>query len=145
MLSKVVTEYLDERLPGQFEKIAPQEGFAPFIRFKPKWPDFGDIDLHDDVEEVTIVFGRFTHSHYGNYQDISREEKELHIAENVFAVLKATFDDELEFFGSHEGSGGFQGVDYVEEQDRGMLSRIFGRRNSETFYRWSGATRKTKS
>jgi hypothetical protein len=144
MLSKVVTDYLDERLPGQFEKIAPREGFSPFIRFKPKWPDFGDIDLHDDGYEVTIFFGRFTHSHFGNYEDISDEEKEQHIAEDVFEVLNDTFNDRYEFWGSHNGMGGFQGVEYADIQKQGIITRLFGK-PSKIFYRWSGAKRTIKS
>lgn len=146
MLSKVVTTFLQERIPERIEEVTLGGERTPFIRIKATESDFGDIELYDDGDEVTIVFGRFTHSHFSNYEDdLSLEEKETHIAEDVFDVLKATFDDELEFWGSHEGSGGFQGVDYVAEQDRGMLSRMFGGKNSKTFYRWSGATRKTKS
>jgi hypothetical protein len=145
MLSKVVTIFLQERIPERIEEVTPGGERTPFIRIKAIGSDFGDIELYDDEDEVTIFFGRFTHSHFSNYDDIPLEEKETQIAEDVFDVLKATFDDELEFWGSHKGSGGFQGVDYVAEQDRGMLSRMFGGKNSKTFYRWSGATRETKS
>jgi len=145
MLSKVVTSYLKERIPERIEEIALGGKRTPFIRIKVTDSDFGAIELYDDGDEVTIFFGRFTHSHFSSYDDIPLEEKETQIAEDVFAVLMATFDDELEFWGSHDGLGGFQGVDSGEEQDQGIVSRIFGRKNTRTFYRWSGATRKTKS
>lgn len=144
MLSKVVTDYLDERFLGQFERIAPQKGIAPFIRFKPKRPDFGVIHLHDDGDEVTIYFGRFTHSHFGNYEDISPEEKELHIAEDVFETLNDTFNDLYEFWGSHDGMGGLQSVEYANREKQGIFTRLFGK-PTRTFYRWSGATRIIKS
>ena len=141
MLSNVVSSYLLERMPERIEEVAPGEERTPFIRINAAGSDFGDIDLYDDGDEVTIYFGRFTHSHFSNYDEISLEEKELLIAEEVYDVLKATFDDELEFWGSHQGSGGFQGVDCENEQKQGLLSRILRRRDSKTFYRWSGASR----
>ena len=145
MLSKVVTSYLEERIPKRIEVVAPGEARTPFIRIKTSESDFGDIELYDDEDEVTIYFGRFTHSHFSNYDDIPVEEKEAHIAEDVYEVLRATLDDELEFWGSHQGSGGFQGVEYAKEQKHGILSRIFNGGALKTFYRWSGATRQIKS
>jgi hypothetical protein len=145
MLSKVVTSYLEERIPKRIEVVAPGEDRTPFIRIKTSESDFGDIELYDDEDEVTIYFGRFTHSHFSNYDDIPVEEKEAQIAEDVYEVLRATLDDELEFWGSHQGSGGFQGVEYAKEQKRGILSRIFSGGSSKTFYRWSGATKQIKS
>lgn len=144
MLSKVVSDYLDERFPRQFDKVAPTEGFTPFLRFKAKCSEFGDIELYDDGDEVTIFFGRFTHSHYGNYEEIPLEEKELHIAEDVFEALNDTFNDRLEFWGSHEGGGGFREVEATNEGKLGILSRIFSRGASKTCYRWSGSKRQTQ-
>lgn len=145
MLSEVVTSYLKERIPERIEEVSTGEERSPFIRIKATETDFGDIELYDDGDEVTIFFGRFTHSHFSNYDDIPLDEKEAQIAEDVYDVLKSTFDDELEFWGSHQGSGGFRGVDYGSNRKQGILSRLFARGDSKTFYRWSGATRKTKS
>ena len=144
MLSQLVTSYLKDRMPERIEEIENGEKRTPFIRINAAGSDFGDIDLYDDGDEVTIYFGRFTHSHFSNYDEIPLEEKEHLIAEDVYEVLKATFEDKVEFWGSHQGSGGFQGVDYTSEQQQGFLARILSRRESKTFYRWSGAKRTIK-
>ncbi len=145
MLSQVVTSYLKERIPEKIEVVEHGEGRTPFIRIKAENSEFGDIELYDDGDEVTIYFGRFTHSHFSNYDEIPLDEKEAQIAEDVYDVLTATFEDELEFWGSHQDSGGFQGVNCAKEQSQGILSRILSRRGSKTFYRWSGATREIKN
>jgi hypothetical protein len=144
MLSKIVTEYLEARLPGIIERVEPKEGYFPFLRIRSKSPSFGDIELHSDGEEVTIFYGRFTHSHYGNYEDIPKEDKERRIAEDVFEALDDTFNDRYEFWGGHDGMGGFQDVEYADRKKQGIITRLFGK-PSRTFYRWSGATRTIKS
>lgn len=142
MLSEVVTSYLKEHIPERIEEVPPGEERLPFIRIKATVTDFGDIELYDDGDEVTVFFGRFTHSHFSNYDEIPRDEKESLIAEDVYEVLKATLEDELEFWGSHHGSGGYQGVDYGGSRKRGILSSLFARGDTKTYFRWSGATRK---
>ena len=131
-------------MPERIEEVEPSDERTPFIRISAAGSDFGDIDLYDDGDEVTIDFGRFTHSHYSNYEEIPLEEKESQIAKDVYEVLKATFEDELEFWGSHQGSGGFQGVDCEPTRKQGFFSGFLSRGGSKTFYRWSGATRTIK-
>ena len=145
MLTKVVTEFLEKQIPERIERIEAGEEPAPFIRIRSENGEFGDIELYDDGDEVTIVFGRFTHSHYSNYDDIPLEQKEDQIAEDVFDVITDTLNDKLEFWGSHEGSGGGQDAEWAAAKKRGLLSRILNRGSSRTYYRWSGATRKTRS
>ncbi len=144
MLANVVTDYLEKRISDKMERVEIKEGNSLFLRIVAEASDFGDIELYDDGDEVTIIFGRFTHSHYNNYDDIPQEEKELRIAEDVFEALDATLNDRYEFWGAHEGPGGFRDVEYVNKQNQGIVSRVFGRGSLKTFYRWSGAARQIK-
>ncbi len=57
--------------------------------------DFGNIEILDEDGELAIYFGKFTHAHF---QDPSP----------AVICLQAVFADELEFYGSHSGSGGFR-------------------------------------
>lgn len=145
MLSQVVTSYLQERMPERIVVLDPTEERRPFIQIKPDDPEFDDIELYDDGDEVTIVFGRFTHSHFSNYDDIPVIDKEAQIAEDVYDILRDTFDDEVEFWGAHQGSGGYQTVDNDMSKKPGFIGRLLNRRASRTYYRWSGDTRTTKS
>lgn len=140
MLSAVVTDYLEKNIPHEIEKLDPEEG-NPFLLIKAKSPDFGDIQLFDDGDEVTIWFGKFTHSHFSNYDDISVEEKELQIAKDVYQILKQTLADELEFWVSKVG-GGFHGAqkESVYYPTNKFLGRIFNRK-PRVYYRWSGSKR----
>ena len=145
MLSNVVTAYFESRIPERIERVEADEDRSPFLRIVASESDFGDLELYDDGDEVTIVFGRFTHSHFSNYEDdLSLSEKEDRIAEDVFGVISATLDDELEFWGSHQGSGGYRGVDYANRNRDTFLFRFLRWKSKKTFYRWSGATRKYK-
>ena len=57
--------------------------------------DFGNIEILDEDGELTIYFGKFTHAHF---QDPS----------TAVICLRAVLADELEFYGSHNGAGGFR-------------------------------------
>lgn len=140
-LATVVTRIFEERLPGSFECVVPSEDDQAFLRIPAAKGDFGEIDLYDDGDEVTIVFGRFTHSHYNCYEDLPPEAKEARIAEEVFAVVNDTFHDRIEFWDSHQGSGGYRPVGEGAKNLWGRLSGRFGQGSSRTFYRWSGAMR----
>ena len=68
---------------------------------------FGDIEIYDDACELTVVFGRFTHAHFGCYrEDLSNAEVDREVASEVVEVLRKTFCGELLFYGSHDGCGG---------------------------------------
>jgi hypothetical protein len=55
---------------------------------------FGNIEILDEGEELTIYFGHFTHSHFSNPLV-------------AVACLHDVFSDKLEFYGSHKAGGGF--------------------------------------
>jgi hypothetical protein len=87
-------------------RLGGQNGVA--VTFPAAHPDFGDIEIQDDGHELTVSFGRFTHSHVANYDEgISEAERAERIAEECTSLLEDVFADRLEFFGSHEKGGGF--------------------------------------
>jgi len=99
----------------------------------PKYPDFGTIEVLDDGEELTLNLGKFTHSHFNNYDDgISDDERADRIVDEVIDFLSEVFADRIEFYGSHSRGGGCRPRG---ERPRGFLSRcLFGADN----FTWSG-------
>ena len=75
-------------------------------------PDVGEIVLQDDGHEITAFIGRFTHSHFSNYDDIPESEKEQVIAEDVAQFLEDLFADRVVMWGSHDSGGGWRSIDY---------------------------------
>jgi len=71
----------------------------------------GDVQITDDGDEVTLVAGNFTHSHFSNYDEIPVEKKEKMIAEDVADFLDKLLSDQVVLWGSHQGGGGWRVVD----------------------------------
>jgi len=136
MLADILTEIIEQRFPGKATLISG-EGM-PFLEIKPEYEKFGTIKLFDDGDEVTIVFGNFTHSHYGNYEEISQNEKDQAIAEDVTTVLEDTFADRLEFWGSRNSCGGFR------EREGALKKRLFFKK-IRLGHVWSRPPSKNKS
>jgi hypothetical protein len=90
-------------------------------------PIVGDIQICDDGHEITIYIGSFTHGHFACYDDIPDEQKAKLISEDVVEFLDAVFSDQVAFWGSHQGGGGWRRLDSVSAK---------ASTNSE--YVWSG-------
>lgn len=96
---------LEKVFPNRGLKVDKSEGHAVFPAIH---PSFGDLEIHDDGEEITIYAGNFTHGHFSNYEDgLSPEEAAKKISERVIAFLEATFADKMVFWGSNTGAGGW--------------------------------------
>ena len=78
------------------------------MTFPAKHSDVGDVEIHDDGDEITLIAGNFTHGHFSNYDDIPQEEKEKEIAEDVVDFLSRLFADQVVLWGSHQGGGGWR-------------------------------------
>ncbi len=125
MIRDVLLPILTKRFPGLFSIAEP--GTEPCVTFPAKHPDVGDVQIYDDREEITLVAGKFTHGHFSNYDDIATAEKEKQIAEDVAEFLERLFSDQVVLWGSHDGGGGWKGVE--------PEAPIRSRRNE---YVWSG-------
>jgi len=126
MISNILVPLLQKKFPGR--GIKSGVGPEPCITVPAIHSEFGDIQIIDDGDEITLVAGVFTHGHFSNYDAKPVEEKEKIIAENVAAFLEKVFSDQIVFWGSHKAGGGWRGVDSDLE--------IGGKNQQE--YVWSG-------
>jgi hypothetical protein len=92
MLNALISK-LNEQLPDCIWHLG-REGVSSIV-IPARSQDFGDIEILDEDDELTIYFGKFTHAHF---QDPSA----------AVDCLRAVFADELEFYGSQTGVGGFR-------------------------------------
>jgi hypothetical protein len=110
-------------------------GKSPFAVFPAIHPEVGDIEISDDGDELTVVVGKFTHSHFDSHeQGISDGERAERICRSVLQFLDDLLADRIEMFGTHLRGGGTR---LRADEGRGIFSKIFfGRRT----YVWSGPT-----
>jgi len=122
---------LHSQLPHQPMSVGGAEGVV--VVFPAAHSDVGDIQVHDNGDELIVMVGNFTHTHFNNHdRGLSNSERAERIADDVVAFLKDIFSDRIEFFGSHTGAGGWR---KRKPKERGFLSKaVFG---SKT-YVWSG-------
>jgi len=108
-------------------------GGAPVAVFASIHPEVGNVEIFDDGDELTVVLGRFTHSHFANYDEgIDEAERGKRITEALVEFLNDLFEDRIELYGNHNGAGGAR---RLERGQRGLLSKaIFGGES----YVWSG-------
>ncbi len=129
MILEAFMEKLREQLPGVVWSLASDA--APTVVFPAISEDFGDIDVTEQDGELTVNFGRFTHSHFCCYDnELTETQKADLIAADTVACLADVFADRLEFYGSHSGIGGFR-----RRGTQGALSRLIVGRESRV---WSG-------
>jgi len=130
-LAAQILPLLESRFPGR--NLRASVGAAPFAVFPAVHPDVGSIEIHDDGDELTVVVGKFTHSHFGNYDEgISEQERATRIGDALVGFFNDLFADRIEMYGSQKGGGGAR---LRERGERGILSRaFFGPRS----YVWSG-------
>lgn len=84
---------------------------------------FGDIHAIDDLDEIMIVYGGFSHSHHGCYrEDLSEEQRRSIIVADVVSVLKCVFSGEVLFFGSHGSGGGYGPRASLVDQPTGLAN-----------------------
>jgi hypothetical protein len=108
-LFDVVAPKLAERFAGRGMRL--EEGPPQSVVFPAICADVGDLVITDDGDELTVVFGRFTHHHYGwDYpypprNDIERANFEEAI-ENLVKDLTALFGDRVVMYGGRSGVGG---------------------------------------
>ena len=132
----MIFDYLIPKLQEHFQSRNLCVETSPKVRavFPAMHPDFGNIEIYDDGGEITIIAGNFTHGHFSNYEkDLSKEEASKIIAEDVVDFLKDVFADQIVFWSSHRGSGG-----WFKRGEPSKLYRtgIFGKPRSE--FVWSG-------
>jgi hypothetical protein len=106
MIRDILIPLVEARFPGRYTISEP--GVQPCVTFPAKHSDVGDVEIHDDGDEITLIAGNFTHGHFSNYDDIPQKEKEKEIAEDVVDFLSRLFADQVVLWGSHKGGGGWR-------------------------------------
>ena len=126
MLTEKLIPCLREKFPNRNIRFGtPPEPVAIFPAIH---PDVGDVKIHDDGDELTLIAGNFTHGHFSNYDSsLMKAEKEQEIVEQILEFLERLFDDQIVMFGSHRGRGGWY--------DRGEAAMNDA---NEPAYVWSG-------
>lgn len=126
LVSKLQTRFADRsmKLGGEGDSL---------VVFPAAHPEVGAVEIYGDEDELTVVLGRFTHTHFGNFDEgLTEPERSERIAHDVEEFLADLFADKIELYGSHLGGGGWRSVD---EKPRGFVSRlILGGKT----YVWSG-------
>jgi hypothetical protein len=67
------------RLPHQPMKVGGTKGAV--VVFPAAHSDVGDIEVHDNGDELIVMVGNFTHTHFNNY------DRGLSISERADALL----------------------------------------------------------
>jgi hypothetical protein len=125
-LAEILIPRLQQRFPDRGLRIASPP--SPCAIFPALYPEFGDVQIYDDGDELTVVAGNFTHGHFSNYDEaLSAEQKAEEIADAVMQFLEQLFADEFVFWGSHEAAGGWHKRGEPSEWQRGAKE-----------YAWSG-------
>src|SRR5262249_59340172 len=104
-----LAEVLIPKLQQRFSHHGMRVAASPCAVFPPMYAEFGEIQIYDDGDELTVVAGNFTHGHFSNYDnDLSAQQKADVITDSVVQFLEETFTDKIVFWGSHKGAGGWQ-------------------------------------
>jgi len=103
-----ISSLLIDQLPKRLPDVSFRIGSIPdaVVVFPAAHPGFGDVEVYDDGDELTVNIGNFTHSHFSNYSDASDVEKAKEIVESTLSFLSDIFKDHLVFWGSHKSGGG---------------------------------------
>jgi hypothetical protein len=137
MLARVLIPKLQQHFPDRGLEIIKNrvaDRSAPFCVFPKIHSDVGNVEIQDDGDEVTVFVGRFTHVHFGNYDDdLSPADKAERIANYVVEFLDAIFNDRIEFWGT-KWSGGCR----ARGTKQGKLDFLFGPSRKTQLYVWSG-------
>jgi len=132
----MIFDYLIPKLKEHFPNQGLLVESSPEARvvFSCMHPEVGDIEIHDDGDELTVYAGNFTHSHFSNYDEkLSKEQKAAQIAEDAVTFLKDVFADRIVFWGSHHVIGGWH---QRGESNEFLRTGILGKSKKE--YVWSG-------
>lgn len=130
-----ISSHLLPKLAAHFpaSSFRVSEAMPPVVVFPAVHPEVGNVEIHDDGDELTVVVGNFTHSHFANYDEgIDDAERAERVVDALVEFLNDLFADQIELYGSREGGGGAR---RLSRGPRGAISRTFFGGQS---YVWSG-------
>ncbi|MBI3547093.1 MAG: hypothetical protein HY081_10985 [Gammaproteobacteria bacterium] len=121
----VLIPALQERFPNRGMRIK-QPGEADIV-FPAAHPEFGDLIIYDEGEEITIMVGNFTHFHVGHE---TKSDAAVEITKHAIKYLDDLFADRIVLW---NGLLGF-GLGHRPRDDRDKAGSTFFRRK----FVWSG-------
>jgi len=103
-LSQKLIPRLLARFPGR--SVCLHQGRQPVATFPAAHPEVGELQIHDDEEELTIYVGQLTHGHFSpnNYQE-PLQKREEEVINRVMEFLDAVFNDQVEFWSAGNRDG----------------------------------------
>jgi hypothetical protein len=128
----MISDVLIPKLRNYFPSHGLQVGVPPdpCALFPAIHPEVGDIVISDEGYELTLEAGRFTHSHFSNYdQKLSEAQRAERISDDIVQFLDDLFGDRIVLWGSHDSRGGW----YPRDEPRSEF-----RRGDGQLYVWSG-------
>ncbi|MBP6750176.1 MAG: hypothetical protein KA144_11090 [Xanthomonadaceae bacterium] len=107
----LLNAFFDKALGAKFDVPFHLSDEKKCVVFVDKSGGFGDIEIYADDGELTVFFGRFTHSHFGCYRrGATQDDAYDEAASDVIDTLRKTFSGELLFFGN-ASAGGYEPAD----------------------------------
>jgi len=129
MLLKTVENKILKEFPSLSYSVNVEDHI---ISINEMHPEVGSIDIQDDIDELIVFVGNFTHMHIDCYDESkSKEEKEESMATSITEFLHDLFNNEIVLWGSHDNGGGFY---HKKEATPDELSFS----NKHKLYQWSG-------
>jgi hypothetical protein len=116
----MLLEAVIRRLEAEFSSlyfVVDAENHTVII--PPAHEGFGRIEIEDDLDELIIIVGNFTHWHAGRWgygECVSDQEKADAIAEDIAEFLRDVLNDKIIMWGSHKEGGGFVYRDEPQSQ-----------------------------
>jgi hypothetical protein len=105
MLSEKLIPKLRTRFPDR--RLSVSSGKPPVAVFPAVYDQVGDIEIHDDGDELTLYVGP-THGHFSCYDDaLSDDERQDRTVDEVLAFLDEVFADRIEFWSNGGRMGGW--------------------------------------
>jgi hypothetical protein len=108
-MAGMLSEKLIPRLLAHFPDrgVRLHQGKHPVASFPAAHPEVGDLEIHDDDEELTIYVGQLTHGHFSprDYQE-PLETRDEEVVNRVIEFLDTVFKDQVEFWSAGKGKMG---------------------------------------
>ena len=110
VISQILRPCLEKHFPNVIESASEGPLLLGNSRLVARCPavssEFGDVEIYDDGDEVTIFLGDFTHIHIGCYEEqLSPAEKEEMIVQQTMDFLSRLFADKIECWKQWWGGG----------------------------------------
>lgn len=102
------------RFPGHTLSVHEADAIAVIYSAN---PSIGKIEVQDDLHELIVFVGDFTHGHFDCYDEsLTEEEQHNVIASDVLNFLSDVFEDKVEFYRGEHGGGGWRPAGTGPEQ-----------------------------